>query len=209
MGGVHVALIAQNRLVVQGGGVLHGNLGASTDVGNVLQIVKDNVEGVAVCSAGHNAVASGDLCGVHKNLDGILVESKARLGLIVKGKVVGLVISIVAGNRALELEGNLIVDVIVGRILPSAGIGVGSVVDVLDLLLKGRDIALGDDGHIADDLDDVGGVGVRAGAGDAAVLILDEVVTGSSAVGLTVADGRHGGAVQVGTRLNNVENLAV
>ena len=93
----------------------------------------------------------------------------------------------VLGNSALQAEGDFIVDIIVGRILP-AGNNAGSIVGVLQLFGKFRNlIALRLDGNIANNGNDVRGISFRGR--HRAVLVLNQVIAANNFNRTTVCNG--------------------
>ena len=95
----------------------------------------------------------------------------------------------VLGNSALQAEGDVIADIIVGRILP-AGNSAGSIVGVLQLFGKFRNlIALRLDGNIANNGNDVRSISLRGR--HSTILVLDQVVTANNIISSTAICNSH------------------
>ena len=176
------------------------------DGADVLQVLKDDMEGAAVVRGLDNLISGLNLHAVHLD-GGDALEGQARALLIVEHELVDLIGVVVVGHGAGELEADGVADVVVGAVLPAGG-GAGGVVGVLDLLLKLGHVGLGSYRHVVDDLHDVEGVGVVV-AGLALVHVLDEVVAAGNGEGIAVGDGAEFLALEIDVLLDNGQLLGI
>ena len=127
-------------------------------------------------------------------------------------ELVAVVLVVVSSHGALQLEGNGVADVVVGRILP-IGANQSGVVDVLDLLLGANAGGiLGGNGDVALNEEDVVGVGVNgqlgAGVLDVVVAVADHV-NDSGGLGVTGCGAGGGGNETVNYSGKGAERVAV
>ena len=152
LGSIDIAFVAQFRVLVERGRELDRHLGAvERGVGNRLLRGTRNLASPVeahgelmrlVIGAGRERVARLELLAADKDLDAALVEREAILHLVREGEVVLLVARHVVGKRRGQAERHRVVDVVVGGVLPAAGLARG-VVDVLYLLLEAGHAGLG------------------------------------------------------------------
>ena len=189
---VDVALCAQNSVPVQRGLVGNGNDRFSSNTGNIFQIIKHDLKGAAIGRVGNDSIIasinlSTGLFIANKNFHRAGVKGQTGFFHIVESVVIRLIGIKVLGNSALQAEGDFIVDIIVGRILP-AGNNAGSIVGVLQLFGKFRNlIALRLDGNIANNGNDVRGI--SRGGGHRAILVLNQVIAANNFNRTTVCNG--------------------
>ena len=184
---VDVAVCPQNSVIVQFGLVGNGNGRISSNTSNIFQIIKYDLKGAF--SVRRSTVFFGKdlIIGIRDYRTVFIAEMDFhRTGVkgqtlffhIVESVVIRLIGIIVFGNSALQAEGDVIADVVVGRILPVRNIA-GRIVGVLQLFLKfGNIIALRSDGNSANNGNEVSGIRLRAR--QRAILVLDQVVTASN-----------------------------
>mgnify|MGYP001861147378 CR=1 FL=1 len=175
---------------------------------DVLQVLKDHMEGAAVARGRDDLIVAVVDGGGAIHLDGgdALEGQTLALG-IVEDKLVDLVGVVIVGHGALELEVDDVADVVVGGVLPASG-GAGGVISVLNLLFKLRYVSLGGDSHVVYHLDNVEGVGIFL-AFQTAIYVLDEVVAAGDGEGIAVVDGAELVAIQIDVLLDDRQLFGV
>ena len=109
-------------------------------------------------------------------------------------------------EQYLKFKGNFVADIIVSGILPIRAYTSG-VVGILELLKEGRSIrGFRRNGHIANDLDQIGGVGLSAA--QRIILIFNQVIAGNCGVSLTICNSCNG-IGQIGILCDNSQLFCI
>ena len=184
---VDVAVCAQNSVLVQLRLVGNGNDRISSNTSDFFQIIKYDLKGAVIVRRSTVFFGKDLIIGIRDYLTVFIAEidfhsagvkGQTLFFLIVESVVILAIGIIVCGNSALQAEGDVIADIIVGRILPVRNIA-GRIVSVLQLFLKfGNSTALRIDGNIANNGNEVSGIRLRAR--QRTILILDQVVTANN-----------------------------
>ena len=209
---VDVAVCAQNSVLVQLRLVGNGNDRISSNTSDFFQIIKYDLKGAVIVRRSTVFFGKDLIIGIRDYLTVFIAEidfhsagvkGQTLFFLIVESVVILAIGIIVCGNSALQAEGDVIADIIVGRILPVRNIA-GRIVSVLQLFLKfGNSTALRIDGNIANNGNEVSGIRLRAR--QRTILVLDQVVTANNFNRTAVCNDSYRSSVKLDIIFDNVK----
>ncbi len=202
---VRIALGTNLSVLIQRGSVFDGELVTSNNgdflvisVLDGLCISNGEVEGVIIGSRRVESVGvSAKLLAFILDNHGVTIEGQTCGLSIVEDQLVGLVcgeISRIGRQGGGQLERNIVIHVVVGGILPVSCGTVSRVVDVLDLLFKGRLVSLTVHSHRTIDPHDEQGRSIVTSHGGA---VLQQVVTCGSIKRGVLGDRAESSTVQI------------